>query len=101
MERKVCCARCDYFARNPYFPMTGACMDSAHDGVYEQVRADRPACSVGLGLISGEQPIPSKKFCQGCGFWLDEDEFVYDRTSSDGLSRYCYVCSNTRKKGRR
>lgn len=82
------CSECEYFSPNPYNGRVGACMDSAHDGVYEQVKAEMPACLVGLGI----RPTVRRRFCPSCNTWLDEDEFVYDKNSADKLSRLCHSC---------
>lgn len=82
------CSQCKYFSPNPYNKKVGACMDSAHRDVYDQVKGDWRACSTGMGLVTGKK----RRFCPGCNSWMNEDEFVYDRTAKDNLSKLCHRC---------
>ena len=93
---KKLCRNCKLFKYNPYNRKVGVCLDSAHDGVYEQVSADQYACEVGLRptIVSAEDP--QRKRCFGCNEVMSVDWFSHDPTTPDKLSDLCYKCKGKR-----
>lgn len=83
------CGDCSFFAVNPYNSKVGACMDSANDGFYSQVKADQPKCSACSNPSHILNSFERKLRCPVCGRYVEVGDFIM---RFDGSPSICMEC---------